>query len=69
MPTPLKTILSTPLILRQLTPTEQDAWPTNPPTFALCKFDPSKDSTLDLRPVAFLHDDVLFDPDGNYFEA
>lgn len=69
MPTPIKTILSTPLILRQLTPTEQDTWPTNPPTFALCKFDPQQDSTLDLRPVAFLHDDVLFDPGGNYFEA
>lgn len=69
MPTPLKTIMNTPLILRTLTPAEQDAWPVNPPTFGLCKFDPQQDSTLDLRPVAFLHDDVLFDPDGNYFEA
>lgn len=67
--TKLSTIMNTPLILRTLTPTEVDAWPVNPPTFGLCKFDPQKDSPLDLSPVAFLHDDVLFDPDGNYFEA
>lgn len=65
--TKLSTIMNTPLILRPLTPTEVDAWPVNPPTFGLWEF--NKDSTLDLRPVAFLHDDVLFDPEGNFFEA
>lgn len=69
MRTKLSTIMNTPLILRPLTDAEQDKWPMNPPTFGLCKFNPQKDSPLDLSPVAFLHDDVLFDPDGNFFEA
>lgn len=67
MPTPLSTILHTPLILRPLTDAEQDKWPVNPPTFALCPHSPW--SGVPDSPVAFLHDDVLFDPDGNYFEA
>lgn len=62
MPTPLSSLFDTALILRQLTTAEQDSWPVNPPTFALCR----PGTTI---PVAFLHDDVLFDPHGNFFEA
>lgn len=68
MPTPLKTIMNTPLILRPLTDKEQDEWPLNPPTYALCLFDPNKDTPQEPPVVAVIHDDVLFDLNGDWFE-
>jgi len=61
MPTPLSSLFDTALVLRPLTDAEQDKWPRNPPTFALCRLGTT-------APVAFLHDDVLFDTEGNFFE-
>lgn len=77
MPVSVSTLFNRPMILRPLTEEEQDLWPHRPPTYALCLHDPHKTYSLaELmqnkdqepgEPIAFLHDDVLFDPDHNFF--